>query len=47
MGKELQPPPYLNFEEYDAELKEMELIFKDEETDDVTFPRLDHLYEKA
>ncbi len=47
MGKELQLSNILNFEEYDGDLNEMELLHKDEETDEVSFPRLDHLYEQA
>jgi hypothetical protein len=47
MGKELPLTNILNFEEYDGDLLEMELLHKDEETDEVSFPRLDFLYEKA
>jgi hypothetical protein len=47
MGKEMQMPPQLNWEEYDADLKEMELIARDEETGEVSFPRLTHLYTQA
>ena len=47
MGREMMAPPVLDFEPYDMDLAEMELIAKDEETEEVTFPKLAYLYEEA
>ena len=47
MGREMTATPVLNFEEYDKSLEELELMQKEEDSQNVTFPKIDFLYEQA